>query len=280
MPILKRFPRMRFVLVAILSLALVGPLAAEIEDDDEPLELGTVVKGASKTLEKPTEVPTAVPTAVPAARPTPRPVAKPVVRRTTLTGVEVSPTGQGINIIVRGNGSVIGSTKPLTNPDRILVVFRNARMGSGVYSRDLNQGTAVRLRFSQKTSDVWMVVDLLGSTRFLTDGGIRNGYGLTLLTGGAAQEPQLASAAKLASLPKSSLMFFDKNVMFNGKQYDQFPCANFIYDKADKFPLKRKFDVTMVFFDGNLSNHRPQGRQGGPDHSALCFQPVQQVDRL
>jgi hypothetical protein len=62
-------------------------------------------------------------------------------------------------------------------------------------------------------------------------------------------------------------MFFDKNVMFNGQRYDTFPCANFIYDKADKFPLKREFDVTMVFFDGfgafvgNLRIVGPQGEK-------------------
>jgi hypothetical protein len=90
------------------------------------------------------------------------------------------------------------------------------------------------------------------------------GYTLSLKTGGASSAP-LPSNRRTADLPKINLMFFDLNVLFQGRQYDRFPCANFIYDKTDNFPLKREFVTTLVFhegygaFVGNLRVVDPKG---------------------
>jgi len=53
-----------------------------------------------------------------------------------------------------------------------------------------------------------------------------------------------------AEVPKVNLMLFDLNVVYQDKQYERFPCANFIYNAADTFPLKRDFVSTLVFHDG------------------------------
>ena len=87
-------------------------------------------------------------------------------------------------------------------------------------------------------------LDALGDRRHL------GGHGFTLKLETGAQAAAQASPRRVADLPKIDVMFFDLNVLFQGKQYDRFPCANFIYDKTDAFPLKREFTTTLVFHDG------------------------------
>jgi hypothetical protein len=72
-------------------------------------------------------------------------------------------------------------------------------------------------------------------------------------------------------------MLFDLNVIYQDKQYDRFPCANFIYNVGDQFPLKRDFTSTLVFhhgygaFVGNARILDPQGQMLAQTEQPFAF---------
>jgi len=61
-------------------------------------------------------------------------------------------------------------------------------------------------------------------------------------------------------------MLFDRNVMFQDRQYEKYPCANLLYEHGTAFPLEREFITTLVFFQGygtfvgNIRILAPNGR--------------------
>jgi hypothetical protein len=76
----------------------------------------------------------------------------------------------------------------------------------------------------------------------------KNAVEVVLLTGGLKPTPEAQPTPRTsAEVPKVNLMLFDLNVIYQDKQYDRFPCANFIYNAGDAFPLKREFVSTLVF---------------------------------
>jgi hypothetical protein len=260
-------------LAAASALALAGPAFAASDEDDEPINLSPVKKGSEKPeggapTVAPTEVPTAAstqaptPTAMPS--PTPRPTPRPQAPAVSIHGISVRQDENGLSLMLDASAPLKGRASMLKNPDRVLVAFSHARLAQSKMSKEIGMGAAVRARLAQHPGDeAWLVVDLTESVSYQGSSG-PGGYTLTLGTGGA--QAATPSSRRSADLPKINLMFFDLNVLFQGKQYDRFPCANFIYDKTDSFPLKREFVTTMVFhegygaFVGNLRIVDPKGK--------------------
>jgi hypothetical protein len=260
------------LIAAAIGLAPAAFAASPDADDDEPINLSPVKSGSLKPEdEKPTEIPTAVPAATavvvvatPTAVPTPRPKPKPVKKLTRVDGLSFSQDDNGVHVVVQASGPLRHSVSRLKNPDRLLVSFPNATLPARQLSKEIGQGAAAKARLAQHPGDaVWLVLDLLEPVEY-TASQNSAGFKISLQTGVADSAP--ASPRRIADLPKINLMFFDLNVLYQGKQYDRFPCANFIYDKSDSFPLKREFISTLVFHDGygafvgNLRVVDPKGK--------------------
>lgn len=244
------------ILIGAATLTAVPAFAADPNaDDDEPINLSPVKKGAEK-IDDPTPTvaatavvviatPTVTPTVKPTLRPTPRP-AKKLIR---VEDLGFRQDEAGVHVSVQASSALKGKVTVLKNPDRLLVSFPNAMLPGRKLAREIGLGAAVRARLAQHPGDeVWLVVDLVEPVSYKISSSAHQGFGVSLATGG--KEPAKAAPRRVADLPKINLMFFDLNVLFQGRQYDRFPCANFIYDKTDKFPLKREFISTLVFHDG------------------------------
>jgi hypothetical protein len=260
------------ILIAFAALALAAPgySADPNADDDEPINLSPVKKGSTKPEDNtPTAMPTAAataqptataapakdvvtatPTVTPTLKPTPRPKPRPARKLVRIEDLSFSQDEAGLHVRVEAASALKARVSALKNPDRILVSFSGASLGTRKLSKDIGLGSAVRARLAQHPGDeVWLVIDLVEPVPFKAAPHDAAGFSLLLETGTkAAATP--APAHRLADLPKVDLMFFDLNVLYQGVQYERFPCANFIYDKTDKFPIKRKFETTMVFHDG------------------------------
>jgi hypothetical protein len=272
--------RTLFTLAAI-SIFCLSAVAPAFADDDEPISLAPVKKGSDKpeaSTPVPTLAPTAAPTAAPAAtavpsptvvptavptpKPTPKP--KPAKKLVHITDMNVSQSDTGLKVNVEAMGKLHGKVSVLKNPDRLLVSFPDAMLPGRKLAKDIGLGDLVRGRLAQHPDDsVWLVLDLVQPVKYSVAPSDGSGFSLILETGAKTEAP--AAPRRIADLPKIDLMFFDVNVLFQGKQYDRFPCANFIYDKTDQFPLKREFVTTLVFhegygaFVGNLRIVDPKG---------------------
>lgn len=262
------------LIAAAFALAVPSYSASPSADDDEPINLSPVKKGSTKPEDAtPTAAPTAVPTAAPTkvemvsppptqvvliatatvtptVMPTPRPKPKPLKKLTRIEDLSFKQDEAGIHLSVSASSPLKGKVSTLKNPDRLLISFASASLPGRKLAKEIGLGAAVRARLAQHPSDeVWLVVDLVEPVTYHVSGDGGHGFGLVLETGHkVAATP--AAPRRVADLPKIDLMFFDLNVLFQGKQYDRFPCANFIYDKTDAFPLKREFTTTLVFHDG------------------------------
>lgn len=272
--------------IGILSLLLAAK-GISSDDDDQPINLSPVKSGETKPdnptpTSMPTVAPTAVPTQAATAAPTQAPTAMPSPTATLvptprprprhlnhIEGISFSQDSAGISLQVNSSSLLMGHVSVLKNPDRLLVSFHNSEFAGRKVAKEIGQGDAVRARLAQHPGDeVWLVLDLLQPVSYQIKSGLASGFVMELATGALSQaspEPTVGETQHIANLPKVDLMFFDLNVLFQGKQYDRFPCANFIYDKADKFPLRRQFITTLVFHDGygafvgNLRIVDPQG---------------------
>jgi hypothetical protein len=275
-------------LLCAMSLSLPG--TAWSAEDEEPLSLPPVQKRDLKPL-SPTVEAVATPTAVslpvvasmPAAAVAPlaaAPVAVPLAKAKAalkVLGVSHKASRLGIEVILKANGPVSAKVSRLKNPDRILARVANAILAGPKQTIRLSAGAAKQVRIAQNHGEVWMVVDLSEPVDFSVLAGLKNAWGLSLVTGAApaaaAPQPTAAPAqpartasSSTAQLPHVEMMLFDKNVLFQGKQYDRFPCANLIYDKGDAFPLDREFSTNLVFsqgygaFVGNLRLVGPEGQ--------------------
>jgi hypothetical protein len=266
-------------LLIVSAVAMAVQVHADASDDDAPINLSPVKKGSTKPDDStPTAVPTTPPTAAPTAvatqavlvvtaTPTTVPAARPkpkIFRKVSrIEDLSFSQDDAGVHLVVQASAALKGRVSVLKNPDRLLVSFPAAVLPGRKLAKEIGLGDAVRARLAQHPGDeVWLVVDLVQPVAYTVEPG-GTGFSLALQTGAKTAAP--AAPRHIADLPKIDLMFFDLNVLFEGKQYDRFPCANFIYDKTDNFPLKREFITTLVFHDGygafvgNLRVVDPQG---------------------
>jgi hypothetical protein len=235
-------------------------------DDDDTLNLSPVQKGADKMAPTPvpavapTEAPTASAVAAPTTAPTPAPTAfptpapRPQLRVPALRSLDVVQLPEGIRLVMKAGGRINGAAANLSAPDRVLIKLVGATLaGSRVpKEKSINLGAAVRVRLATKSaSELWVVVDLKDKVAFTTGQPSADTFEVTLMTGGAKPVPTVEPTPRVsAEVPKVNLMLFDLNVVYQDKQYERFPCANFIYNAADTFPLKRDFVSTLVFHDG------------------------------
>jgi hypothetical protein len=243
---------MQRIVIYLLCLSLVAVPALNVRaDDDEVLTLSPVRKGAELPAPTPvpaepaaTPVPTVAPTPVPTKRPTPRPKPK----TPPLTGLSVTQTDEGVRILLSGPGRLYTAAQNLANPERVLVKLVGATLAGSplAKSTEINIGAVKRLRLATKSAtEMWAVVDLSERVAFKLSQPKDNSVEIVLVSGGKA--PAMASAAEL---PRVNLMLFDLNVVYQDRQYDRFPCANFIYNESDAFPLEREFISTFVFHHG------------------------------
>jgi hypothetical protein len=183
--------------------------------------------------------------------------------------------------------------------------------------KPVHLGAVERVRFAVKgAAQIWVVVDLSSPTKFRTFRPNWNSFEVLLLTQARsatatvpaqtsapapapapapasasvpapAPVPALASApgapvpasagTSLASMPKINLMLFDLNVIYQGQEYKRFPCANFIYNVGERFPLTRDFASTLVFsrgygaFVGNARILDPEGHMLAQTETPFAF---------
>lgn len=237
-------------LIALLAFCVAAPMAGDVA--------GTPVCTPVPTMSAAVQVsPTAV-VALPTSAPTPIPA--PEKKLVTIQNLTFSLEKNGVKVNVEASAPLKGRISSLKNPDRILVVFRGATLPGRKLAKEIGLGAVLRGRLAQHPDDsVWLVLEMAEQVKYTVDAHRLWGYSVTFATGvpaGAPKKPVAisprvdVSAGTLAHLPKINLMFYDTNVMFQGKQYERFPCANFIYEKTDQFPLKREFGVTLVFYEG------------------------------
>jgi hypothetical protein len=277
--------------VSLLMMSGLSMAADAAMEEDEALNLAPVKKGATKseptaevTAEvKATEAPTAVPTAVPPTptavpTPKPKPTPKPAPVGAALTEVDIKQTAEGVRIVLKAAGPISAAATNLAAPERVLVKLAGATLAGSKLPREksINIGEAVRLRLATKNAtELWAVVDLTSRVAFKTTQLGRNAVEVVLLTGGA--QPTPAPIRTSAEVPKVNLMLFDLNVIYQDKQYDRFPCANFIYNASDVFPLKREFVSTLVFHDGygafvgNVRIVDPKGQLAAQTEQPFAF---------
>jgi hypothetical protein len=248
-------------------------------EEDEALNLAPVKKGATKsepTVEvtpaaaatvAPTAVPTPVPTAVPTPKPKPTP--KPALLGAALTDVSVTRTDEGVRVVLKAAGAINAAATNLASPERLLVKISGATLAGSKLPRQkaIGYGAVKRLRLAAKNAtELWAVFDLDSRVAFKTSQLTKNAVEVVLLTGGLKPTPEAQPTPRtVAELPKVNVMLFDLNVIYQDKQYDRFPCANFIYNPGDSFPLKREFISTLVFHDGYgafVGNVRIQDHKG------------------
>ena len=255
-----------------LAVFVAAPAFVFAGDDDDTLNLSPVQKGADKmaptpvptvapteaptaqaaATAAPTAAPTEIATAAPTAAPTPKPKLLP--RVPALKSLDVVQLPDGIRLVMKAGGRVNGAAANLAAPDRILIKLVGATLAGSRVPKEkaINLGSAVRVRLATKSaSELWVVVDLKQKVAFTTGQPSADSFEVTLLTGGAKPLPTVEPTPRVAAeVPKVNLMLFDLNVVYQDKQYERFPCANFIYNAADTFPLKRDFVSTLVFHDG------------------------------
>lgn len=264
-------------------------------DDDDTLNLSPVKKGADKAEPAPLPtiapaLPTAAPTAVPPELPTPAPTPKPaapVAKVPQLQGVDVRATKDGVRVLIKAGGPIAGSAANLNNPDRVLIKISGATLAGSRLPKEkaVMRGAVKRVRLATKSgSELWAVVDLTEGVAFKTRQPSPNSFEVLLMTGAAEPAPApaatptaVAASRSTAEVPKVNLMLFDLNVIYQDKQYDRFPCANFIYNASDSFPLKRDFVSTLVFhngygaFVGNVRILDPQGQLVAQTETPFAF---------
>ncbi|HTB22331.1 MAG TPA: AMIN domain-containing protein [bacterium] len=207
-----------------------------------------------------------------------------------LTGIEVSATDDGVRVLVKASGPLTGAAANLSSPDRVLIRVSGIGMASAKLPKVLpvHLGAVERVRYAVKSpTQVWVVVDLDARLAFRTSQPTKDSFELDLLTEASASAPEppsqslaspvAADAHGLAQIPRINLMLFDLNVIYQGKKYDRFPCANFIYNAGERFPLKRNFVSTLVFshgygaFVGNARILDPQGRMLAQTETPFAF---------
>jgi hypothetical protein len=282
--------RRSFLFLSMFVLAL-GTLsmaahAAVADDDDEALSLSPVKKGQGK--EEPTAEPTLAPTAAPTAMATPMPTAVPTPKpkapkpvAAVLSDVQITRTSEGVRIVLKAAGPINGAAANLAKPERVLIKLAGATLAGTKEAKErlINLGAAKRLRLATKNAtELWAVVDLDSKVAFKTGQPSSNSFEVVLLTGGSQPAPTVVPTPRSsAEVPKVNLMLFDLNVIYQDKQYDRFPCANFIYNSSDNFPLKREFVSTFVFhngygaFVGNVRIMDPKGQLVAQTETPFAF---------
>jgi hypothetical protein len=224
------------------------PTAVPTEDDS--LDVDTEVPTAAPTPVPPTATPTLTATAT--LVPTPKP--KPVVHASALLSVDARQADDGVHILMKAAGPITGAAANLSAPERVLVKLTGATLlGSTLpKAKAVALGEAKRVRIAAKNAEeLWVVVDLGARLSFRTLQPTRDSFEIVLSTGAVKAAPTpVPTPRTLAEVPRINLMLFDLNVIYQDKQYDRFPCANFIYNVSDQFPLKRDFVSTLVFFHG------------------------------
>ena len=208
-----------------------------------------------------------------------------------LTGIEVSRTEDGVRLLIKASGPITGAASNLSTPNRILIRISGVGMASAKLPKVLpiHLGAVERVRYAVKNaSQVWVVVDLGARLAFRTVQPGKDSFAVVLITDASAssppaeQEPLAQSSAVsdghgMAEVPRINLMLFDLNVIYQGKEYKRFPCANFIYNAGEHFPLKREFVSTLVFshgygaFVGNARILDPQGRMLAQTEQPFAF---------
>jgi hypothetical protein len=299
-----------FCALAVLALNLApAPVHADAaSSDDDTLSLSPVKKGyvsptpeptdtaspmpspteEPEDTEEPTAVPTLAPTAAatPTAVPTPRPMRpKPVPHGYALTGIDAAQTNEGVRIILKAAGPITGAAANLSAyksaPERVLIKLNGASLVGCKLAKvkPVDLGPVKRVRLAQKSPDeLWAVVDLGSRLAFRTGQPSRDSFEILLIPKQVAAAPSpVPTPRSLAEIPRINLMLFDLNVIYQDKQYDRFPCANFIYNVGDQFPLKRDFTSTLVFhhgygaFVGNARILDPQGQMLAQTEQPFAF---------
>jgi hypothetical protein len=291
----------------LLSALLCAPALGLRADDDEALSLSPVKKGASAEVPTavptaaptaaataaptvaptaaPTVVPTPVPTPAPTPKPKPKPKPKPVVHAAPLSGIDVSQTDEGVRVLLSAKGHIYGAAQNLANPERVLIKLAGATLAGCKLAKTtpVNLGAVKQLRLATKNADeMWAVLDLSERVAFKLTQPNADSVEIILITGGKEPAPQVQLKTS-AELPKVNLMLFDENVVYQDKQYDRFPCANFIYNEGDAFPLKRDFVSTMVFhhgygaFVGNVRILDPKGKLLAQTEQPFAFNLFNQL---
>lgn len=285
---------MRRIVSTLLFTALfcAPALGLRAADDDEALSLSPVKKGLSADV--PTAVPspvpamtaqpTAMPTAAPTPVPTPKPKPKPQPQAAALVSVDITQTDEGVRILLGARGHIYAAAQNLANPERVLVKLAGATLAGSTVPRNssVNLGAVKQLRLATKNAtEMWAVVDLSERVAFKLSQPNSNSVEIILITGG--KDPAPVQLKTSAELPKVNLMLFDQNVVYQDKQYDRFPCANFIYNEGDSFPLKREFLSTMVFhhgygaFVGNVRILDPKGKLLAQTEQPFAFNLFNQL---
>lgn len=216
-----------------------------------------------------------------------------------LLGLDVRQTGKGVLVVIKASGPITGLAGNLYKPDRVLIKLSGVGRFAARLAKvkPVHLGAVERVRFAVKgAAQVWVVVDLASPVAFRTFRPTRNSFEVLLLTQaspatGSAPAQAYASASApadvpvasapagtgLASMPKINLMLFDLNVIYQGQEYKRFPCANFIYNVGEHFPLTRDFASTLVFsrgygaFVGNARILDPEGHMLAQTETPFAF---------
>lgn len=283
----------RIVTLFLLLFALIAaPAHTRAADDDEVLSLSPVKKGANMAV--PTAVPstplqaaaTPVPTAVPTAapKPTPKPKPKPKAHVAPLSGLHITQTDDGVRILLSAHGRIYAAAQNLANPERVLVKLVGTTLAGSPLARKtaIDLGDVTQLRLATKNAtEMWAVVDLKQRVAFTLSQPDSDSVEIVLATGGKEAAPAVMKTS--AELPRVNMMLFDENVVYQDRQYDRFPCANFIYNEGDSFPLKREFISTFVFhhgygaFVGNVRILDPKGKLLAQTEQPFAFNLFNQL---
>jgi hypothetical protein len=241
----------------VLSLSLACRCLAAADDDLLFLE-----PAGGKPTPKAEASPSSIPTENPEPTATPGQAAKArkavVQAASRLDSVHYSRLPDAVKVWVQGRGKLSASVRVLHAPERLWLRFPKARLAAPA-KVEIGAGPVRRVRLSQKAAETQMVLDLDRPLRYSllkTGPGV---FGLRLETGPLGEEVQESPAqgsgrppqgSQGAVPPKVDMMLFDRNVMYQGKQYEAYPCANLVYDRADAFPLEREFQTSFVFYGG------------------------------
>ena len=231
-----------------------------------------------------------------------------------LLGLDVRKTGKGVLVMVKASGPITGLAGNLYKPDRVLIKLSGVgKFAAGLAKvKAVHLGAVERVRFAVKgAAQIWVVVDLSSPTAFRTFRPNWNSFEVLLLTqapsatatvpaqtsalapvpaptpapalalapapGAAVPVASTSAGTSLASMPKINLMLFDLNVIYQGQEYKRFPCANFIYNVGERFPLTRDFASTLVFsrgygaFVGNARILDPEGHMLAQTETPFAF---------
>lgn len=240
--------------------------------DDDLLFLEPASKSPTRTYSAPspaptaasTALPTALPTAVPAA-PTVAPTAAPtaVSGPLAITSIKYSRLSDGVKVWMRGNGALAATVGVLHSPERLWLRFPGATL-KAPKRLEIHAGPVLRVRSAPKTNETHVVIDLDRPMAYTLLKDSPDVFALRLETGpldeyrsggqglpGDEDSPAPQSGTSRGAIaPRIDMMLFDRNVLFQGKQYEAYPCANLIYDRSDAFPLSREFMTSFVFSQG------------------------------